>query len=157
MNKIFPVLLDRLSDLSDEVDLIVMLFVMIMKWNDHVKGNVVRNFDKFELEEKLLLVCLYNFELRSKMTPSLLLYFELGAKRLWVGGDVAGGETTGGPTHELGAKRPDTVVSISAAREKHQRRSRDWILLYWFMKIPTRKFSLWTHSHAMITALWCKN
>ena len=31
MNKIFPVLLDRLSDLSDEVGLIVMLFVMIMK------------------------------------------------------------------------------------------------------------------------------
>ena len=53
MNKIFPVLLDRLSDLSDEVGLIVMLFVMIMKWNDHVKNNVVRNFDKFELEEKL--------------------------------------------------------------------------------------------------------
>ena len=39
--------------------------------NDHVKNNVVRNFDKFELEEKLLLVCLYNFELGSKTTPSL--------------------------------------------------------------------------------------
>ena len=78
-------MLDRLSDLSDEVGLIVMLF-MIMKWNDHVKNNVVRNFDKFELEEKLLLVCLYNFELGSKTTPSLFIYiyiyFELGAKRL---------------------------------------------------------------------------
>ena len=50
------------------------------------KNNVVRNFDKFELEEKLLLVCLYNFELGSKTTPSLFIYiyiyFELGAKRL---------------------------------------------------------------------------
>ena len=32
------------------------------------------NFDKFELEEKLLLVCLYNFELASKTTPSLFIY-----------------------------------------------------------------------------------
>ena len=48
------------------------------------------NFDKFELEGKLLLVCLYNFELGSKTTPSLFIYihtlswgrndFELGVK-----------------------------------------------------------------------------
>ena len=64
--------------------------------NHHVKNNVVRNFDKFELEEKLLLVCLYNFELGSKTTPSLFIYiytlswgqndFELGAK--WLGGET---------------------------------------------------------------------
>ena len=35
------------------------------------KNNALHNFDKFELEEKLLLVCLYNFELGSKTTPSL--------------------------------------------------------------------------------------
>ena len=54
------------------------------------------NFDKFELEEKLLLVCLYNFELGSKTTPSLFIYiyFELGAKLLWVGAKWLGGETT---------------------------------------------------------------
>ena len=60
--------MDRLSDLSDEVGLIVIMFVM--KWNNHVKNN----FDKFKLEEKLLLVCLYNFELGSKTTTIRFKY-----------------------------------------------------------------------------------
>ena len=54
------------------------------------------NFDKFELEEKLLLVCLYNFELGSKTTPSLFLHVYIYIYILSVGGET---------TLPLGAKR----------------------------------------------------
>ena len=57
----------------------------------------MRNFDKFELEEKLLLVCLYNFELASKTTPSLFIYIYIYTLS-WGRNDF-----------ELGAKLPDTV------------------------------------------------
>ena len=41
-NEIYQIKAKSKSDLSDEVGLIVMLLVMITKWNDHVKNNVVQ-------------------------------------------------------------------------------------------------------------------
>ena len=66
----------------------------------HFKQNVVPNVDKLESEEKLLLVCLSNFE--------------FWAKRLWFGGETAWSwARNGSKIKDLRRKRQDTKLRSS--------------------------------------------